>query len=168
MKKYYYHLVSDNIWQVGDKIEIGAKGFGMWNDVYDFVAMNKLDFKTEKDRVIEEYDFIIWELASEEVRQTEFPNLPSRLRCLWLCEDIKDCEKRVQEFRRLGRTVSQIVKVELDGNILNVNPENLPKSKKSYNQYKECARKFFTDNEKRENSVIMFTGILTVVEVYNI
>ncbi len=113
MKKYYYHLVSDNIWQVGDKIEIGSKGFGMWNDVYDFVAMNKLDFKTEKDRVIEEYDFIIRELASEEVRQTEFPNLPSRLRCLWLCEDIKDCEKRVQELEDLAEQFRKLLKLNL-------------------------------------------------------
>lgn len=168
MKKYYYHLVSNNNWQVGDEIEIGAEGYGMWNDVYNFSAMNEINTAADKDRVIEEYDFIIRELAAEEVRQKEFPNLPSRLRCLWLCEDIADCEKRVSEFRRLGREVNQIVKVELNGTILNVNPENLPKSRKTYNEYKQCARKFFTDNQKREGSVIMFVGKLKVVESFKV
>lgn len=168
MKKYYYHLVSNNNWNVGDEIEIGAEGYGMWNDVYNFSCMKEINSETEKDRVIEEYDFIIRELAAEEVRQKEFPDFPSRLRCLWLCEDIKDCQKRVEDFRRLGRSVNQIVKVELNGTILNVNPENLRKSRKSYNEYKQSARKFFTDNEKRENSVIMFQGKLKVVECYKV
>ena len=168
MKKYYYHLLTNNNWKVGDEIEIGAEGYGMWNDVYNFSLMDKIKENCDKDRLLEEYDFIIRELAAEEVRQKEFSEFPSRLRCLWLCEDIKDCEKRVSEFKRLGRNVTEIVKVELDGKILNVNPENLPKSKKSYNEYKECARKFFTDNQKRENSVIMFCGKLKVVETFQV
>ena len=168
MKKYYYHLVSNNHWNEGDEIEIGAEGYGMWNDVYNFSAMSEINTEAEKDRTIEEYDFIIRELAAEEVRQKEFPNFPSRLRCLWLCEDIKDCKKRVATYRRLGKKVDQIVKVELNGKILNVNPENLPKSRKTYNEYMQCARKFFTDNEKRENSVIMFTGKLKVIKSYKV
>lgn len=169
MTKYYYHLVRGRTFKKGDELFIGEEGYGGWNDVYESAHLKKLiESGADKQLIMEEYDYIIRELAAEEVRQKEFPDFPCRLRCLWLCEDIKDCQKLIEPFRRIGANVTQIIKASLDGKIVHVKPSNYKKSGSTYNEYKEKARKFFTDTKKTKDSVVMFMGKLKVEEVYPI
>lgn len=169
MAKYYYHLVSGRTFNVGDELVVGEEGYGGWKDVYESAHLKKLiDSGADKQLLIEEFDFIIRELAAEEVRQKEFPDFPSRLSCLWLCEDIKDCQKRVEPFKRLGINVTQIIKASLSGKIINVNTNHIKKSGSTYNEYKQKARNFFTDTKKSKDSVVMFSGKLKVEQVYPI
>ncbi len=166
-KKYYYHLVSHNKFKVGDTLEIGTRGNGMWHDIYESNQMKEL---TDKDRIIEEYDFIVRELAAEEVRKEEFPNLPSRLKCLYICDNIENCKKRVEKFKGLNVDVTQIIKISLSEEPYAVNAKLFPKIRASYNEYKEYARNFFKSMKKggKSEDEYLFVGTLTVEEVFEI
>lgn len=56
------------------------------------------------------------ELAMEEVRQNNFPNLPSRLTSLYVSETLSEAEGWAYVFGNMGREVLQIVKLKVNGN----------------------------------------------------
>lgn len=172
--KYYYHLVSDNTFKVGDKIEIGKSGNGMWKDVYaSTIIKNNPKNELEKDEILSQYDFILGELAAEELRCEEFPNLPSRLKCLYLCDSKQAVEKRVKKFSKIynaiGREVTQIIKVSVDNEPYACTQDFLLKTKSNFLEYKDLARKFFLGMKKGSKAnFYMFVGTLTVEKVYKI
>jgi len=52
----------------------------------------------------------------EEVRKTKYPNYPSRLASLYVSNTYEEAKKWYDMFMEWGRSVFQIVKVEVDGN----------------------------------------------------
>ena len=57
----------------------------------------------------------IRELALEEVREKEFPNLPSRISCLYISNTFEEARQWFNYFKSLGRNVYGIFKVKING-----------------------------------------------------
>ena len=59
------------------------------DEMYEVAKRKFKKFKSKEDiysiaRILESYDVVVKELALEEVRKELFPNLPSRLHCMYL------------------------------------------------------------------------------------
>ena len=109
----YYHINTGQKLQIGDILEIGKRFNNFYYEIYNIehIEDNKdanqylIDMKKEKNlllnndtlnlvfKTINDSAMITRELVFEEVRKELNPNLPSRLKCLYVCKtknEIKD------------------------------------------------------------------------------
>ncbi|MBQ8973109.1 MAG: DUF2441 domain-containing protein [Clostridia bacterium] len=55
------------------------------------------------------------ELAMEEVRRANYPQYPSRMRCLYVSQTLEEAERWGEYFARLGRPTYGIVELRVEG-----------------------------------------------------
>ena len=109
--KIMYHISRDNNWNIGDVLVAGEKDNQFWSICKDYsktvrvngkemtifqmidivpnfeITQNNITFLYQnlKD-IAKETAFYIREQVFEDIRQKHYPELPSRQKCLWVCE----------------------------------------------------------------------------------
>ena len=101
-----YQVATDRHYKVGDVLEFGKEYNGQGNRIYNSkfnngeeayhkkgfrYADSKNIFKNkslviEMSKSLSESDFVLRELAAEEVRKEKYSDFPSRLKCMFLSE----------------------------------------------------------------------------------
>lgn len=137
-KKLMFHVSHQSNWSVGDVIIAGKKENQFWNICKDYfkevevngenmslfkmfdefpefdVTKNNMDFLYEnlKD-VSNETAFYIREQVFEDIRKVHYPMLPSRQKCLWVCE-----EEQLPYWKTMHENQSfKVLTLELNGDL---------------------------------------------------
>lgn len=183
-----YQISTDRNYKVGDKLTFGKEYNGQGNRILNTKfndgknAMYKLGFNyadsknifKKKDLVIDlcktmqESDFVLRELAVEEVRKTKYPNLPSRLRCMFLSDTKQVVLDNLKTFHLKGVGKHfQAVAVKLTGELFYAKSVALPRNGLSYGEYMEIADKYWSQDQDSSESVkeILFEGKAEIVEI---
>ena len=109
------------------------------------------------------------ELALEEVRLNEYPNYPSRLKSLYVSEEIKDSYNWAEYFIKLNRNVLQIVKLKVNGNIFKGDAHNCFDGTISHEENIVLSRKYWNNepNNKNQKPLIetLVSGDIEVIEI---
>ncbi|MFQ6724247.1 MAG: DUF2441 domain-containing protein [Clostridia bacterium] len=149
---------------------------GRPSDEMYYVAKRKFKkFKSKEDiysisHILEYYDVTVKEMAIEEVRKEYFPNLPSRLHCMYLSltKDIalRNLKSMAESREKNGKNF-QAVAVKLNGTIFKAGKVYMSREGQSYNYYKEKAvsywkKKVLKDEEVKE---VLFEGTAEIVEI---
>lgn len=110
------------------------------------------------------------ELALEEVRESKFPDLPSRLHCMYLSigKDIalQNIESMSKNKEKNGKQF-QAIAVKLNGTIFKAGKFYVTREGESYEYYKEKAYGYWSQKDLRDDEVkeILFEGEAEVVEI---
>ena len=183
-----YQVATDRNYKVGDKYIFGetdnGQAYHVYNTVYQdenhqplhVVGFNNLKrgiFKNKKllidlSQALSKYDFALRELALEEVRQEQFPQLPSRMKCMFLTDDEKECLDNLPKFANVGYgSLFQAVAVKVCGTIFFARDFVVARKGLSINQYKEQAVKYWSQdqNSKTKAKEILFIGEAEIVEI---
>lgn len=183
-----YQVATDRNYKVGDKLIFGKEYNGQGNRILSTKfndgkdAKYKLGFKyadsknifKKKDLVIDlcktmsENDFVLRELAVEEVRKTKYPNLPSRLKCMFLSDTKQVVLENLKTFHLKGvGKLFQAVAVKLTGELFYAKSVALPRNGLSYGEYMEIADKYWSQdqNSTEEIKEILFEGKAEIVEI---
>lgn len=182
-----FQIATNKNYKVGDKICFGEEQNGQAKRVFSFSSIEdgeriaKLGFdclnscKKCDDKLllklsstIEEYDFVLRELAVEFVRKEEFKNLPSRMRCMFLVDNRDVCLKNFDEFVKKDKTKKyQMIAVRLCGNVFYARDIPINKRGLSFNEHIVEAKKYWSQNQKSTNEVkeILFEGTAEIVEI---
>ena len=110
------------------------------------------------------------ELALEEVRESKFPDLPSRLHCMYLSigKDIalQNIESMSKNKEKNGKQF-QTIAVKLNGTIFKAGKFYMTRESESYEYYKEKAYGYWSQKDLKDEEVkeILFEGEAEVVEI---
>lgn len=182
-----YQIATDRHYEVGDKLVFGKEynyqGQRVYNgdklnkrrtydDGYSFVDSKKI-FANKKlvldmSKQLEEYDFILREIAFEELRKKEFKEYPSRLKCMFLSESKEVCLQNLKTFHHKGHgTFFQVVAVKLNGSVFYATSKNVRRTGLSYSDYYEMARVYWSQEQKSNLPIneILFEGTAEIIEV---
>jgi hypothetical protein len=124
MKTTVYHVVTERPMAVGQKIvfdgnhpngvclrvrawEKISRGEAVDGEVGALIASNPGRWRQVALR----------ELAMEKIRLERFPHLPSRLACLYTSRTLEEARSWAGFFRKLGRKVFSVVRLEVNGNV---------------------------------------------------
>ena len=119
MENVFYHVVTERPVKLNQIIRydnnnhsgVYERVYSLKDEVEDIYANpSKYQNLTHHQKVA------LRELALEEVRKKDYPMYPSRLESLYVSKTLKEAIEWYNYFKRLGRNVFQIVKVETDGN----------------------------------------------------
>ena len=115
-----YHVVTSRPMQVGQRIHFDrAHPNGVFHRVKEKeedVRQIKAHPEEWRDKELPHHTMVaLRELALEEVRVARFPDLPSRLHCLYVSGQMEQAEKWARWFVDWGREVLQIVKLSIRG-----------------------------------------------------
>lgn len=113
-------------------------------------------------KTIKEMGKYIREVIFEEIRVNEFPELPSRFRCIWLAEK-KDIKMWLEKIHAGD---NEIFKVSVSGKIHIANEKFLAWDTLSHNELRQKAREYWRGKELDDDSLkeILFEGDVTLVE----
>ncbi len=187
-KEIFYHANSNIKYNVGDTIIFDEN---TTNKMYDLVyntsfMLNNIDAnelminkKRNKDMnfSIEELQllantvnhsaFVLRELALEEIRLKYCPDLPSRLRCLYVCEKESDAINWSEVLKRNGKQAKQILTLELTGTIFKGDGSMMYRVNKPYIEHLKTAKEYWSNSTNKQDE-ILFMGTAKVVGVKNI
>lgn len=126
----YYHLVTRIPMYEGQIIDFSGDNYNrlydFWmkrearrNDGADvFQVLNENDYSDNGKLVIQDYVFnqsrAVRETITELVRFTDFPEKPSRLKCLYVCKTMDEVCKWKENFQSFNRKILQIVELTSD------------------------------------------------------
>lgn len=182
-----YQISTDRHYKTGDKLEFGKEYNYQGQRVYNGVKLNKrrtyddgysfVDSKKifankklvlDMSKQLEEYDFILREIAFEEVRKKEFKEYPSRLKCMFLIDNKEACLKNLKQFHLKGHgSFFQVVAVKLNGNVFYATAKHVVRAGVSYGNYFEMAREYWSQDQNSNLPIneILFEGKAEVVEI---
>ena len=183
-----YQISTDRNYKVGDKLTFGEAYNGLADRIFNTKfgdgknAFYKLGFEyadsknifKKKDLVIDlcktmqESDFVLRELAVEEVRKTKYPNLPSRLRCMFLSDTKQVVLDNLKTFHLKGVGKHfQAVAVKLTGELFYAKSIALPRNGLSYGEYIEIADKYWSQDQNSTESIkeILFEGKAEIIDI---
>lgn len=105
------------------------------------------------------------ELAMEQVRREQFPDLPSRLACLYTSRTLEQARSWADFFQKVGRKVFSIVLLEADGAVFDADACNCFDGVGDETDLTRALR--YWQNAPTENPVIetLAAGTLTVTEI---
>lgn len=166
--KKFYHI---NRVTTGNKHDLLTMGqiidtsLQMHNPFFDVYNTNDITLRKDAaflERVVTYYWHFARETAIEEVRIKNFPNHPSRTRCVWICRE-DELSYWLTQFRGNGM---QIVELEVDGKIHECDATLIEGTTISLNKVREKALKYWDgdiiDPNKKE---ILFEGKAKVVSI---
>lgn len=107
------------------------------------------------------------ELVFEEVRKEINSDFHSRLRCLYVCENMKEINKWLEIFKRTNKSDKdyQIVKLELTGKCITCDASYILRQKVSLNKKREQAKKYWNGEIKDKEMETLFEGTAVVKEI---
>ena len=106
------------------------------------------------------------ELFLENVRLEYFPHLPSRTKCIWLCQAEIEVERWAQIFKQRK---ARVVKINIEGNTFCADSMLLPLKHETFEVWHDKAFKYWGGG--LSNSPIietLFVGEATVTEVWEL
>lgn len=117
-----------------------------------------------------EYDFVVRELAFEEIRKEKFSHLPSRLKCMYLYGKKDFALNDVDAFLKTRENVKslQVVSVKLDGEIFMGDISSKLRVGESFENYKNMGEQYWmkeTILDSDEKCEYLFVGNVEIVEV---
>lgn len=173
--QYVYHAVTERPMSVGQVILFDENHHnGVYNRIMSCQKlMNGESADGELDNFISsEMDNWIpctfQELALEKVRQEEFPQYPSRLSCLYTSKTLDEAMNWAKFFKKIGRTVYSVVKIEVEGNIFAGNACNCFDGTEDESYNLQMARRYWNNEPSEDRPVLelLAAGKLTVKEIY--
>ena len=145
------------------------------DEMYSVAKRRLKKFKSKDDiyslaHIFESYDVAIKEIALEEVRKEKFPDLPSRLHCMYLStskEIALENAKSMANNREKNGRIFQVVAVKLNGAIFKAGKVYVNREGKSYAYYKEKANAYWKQKGLKDVEVkeILFEGEAEIVEI---
>lgn len=116
-----YHVVTDRPMYPGQQIMFDdAHHSGVFQRVCERIdIVNDIyanSSKYDADALDHHTAVALRELALEEVRQTKYPQYPSRMGCLYVSKSLEEAENWAKYFAELGRPTYHIVKLDIQGN----------------------------------------------------
>lgn len=187
-----YQVATDRNYKVGDVLEFNKNipngqfnrvfntdfrlnGIRPSDEIYNVAKRKFKKFKSKDDiysiaHILEYYDVAIKEIALEEVRKEKFPNLPSRLHCMYLSiskDIVLENIKSMANNREKNGKHFQAVAVKLNGTIFKAGKEYISREAKSYEYYKEKANSYWKQKGLKDEEVkeILFEGTAEIVEI---
>lgn len=117
--QYVYHVVTDRPMTVGQKIIFDkAHVSGVYRRVMEKRALAEAIYAHPEQydaSALEHHTAVaLRELALEEVRAQKYPQLPSRMGCLYASFTLEEAEKWAGLFVQWGRPTYHIVKLQAD------------------------------------------------------
>lgn len=145
------------------------------DEMYEVAKRKFKKFKSKEDiysiaHILEYYDVSVKEIALEEVRKEQFPNLPSRLHCMYLSlsKDIalKNLKSMAESREKNGKRF-QAVAVKLNGTIFKAGKVYMSREGQSYNYYKEKAVSYWKQKGLKDEEVkeVLFEGTAEIIEI---
>ena len=170
-----YQVSTDRTYKVGDKLHFEKDDNGQAHNVFTtsyniyHTPFYKIELETEKlNTALEKYDFAIREFALEQVRVQNFPNLPSRFKCMFLTDDKKACLDNLKNYisKAYGK-IYQAVAVKVCGEIFYAKDFIVEKQGLSFNDYKKQAQIYWSQNQNSNSPVkeILFIGDVEIIEI---
>lgn len=183
----YYHINTGQNLQVGDILEIGKRFNNFYYEIYNIEHLENgkdanrylIDMKKGKNLVlnndianlifktVNDSAMITRELMFEEVRKELNPNLPSRLKCLYVCKTKKEIKDWINIFRRTNKKDFQIVKLKLTGSIFVGDASFILRQNISLNRKKEQAKMYWNGEKKDKINEYLFVGTAVVEDILN-
>ena len=187
----YYHIHSQsqlgqNL-QVGDTLEIGQKFNNFYYEIYNIEHLENgkdanqhlIDMKKEENlelnndtanlifKTINDNAMITRELMFEEVRKELNINLPSRLKCLYVCKTKREIKDWINIFSRTNKKDFQILKLKLTGDIFIGDASFILRQNISLNRKKEQAKMYWNGEKKDNINEYLFVGTAVVEDILN-
>lgn len=187
----YYHIHSQsqlgqNL-QVGDTLEIGQKFNNFYYEIYNIEHLENgkdanqhlVDMKKEENlelnndtanlifKTINDNAMITRELMFEEVRKELNINLPSRLKCLYVCKTKREIKDWINIFSRTNKKDFQILKLKLTGDIFIGDASFILRQNISLNRKKEQAKMYWSGEKKDNINEYLFIGTAVVEDILN-
>ncbi|MBQ8845451.1 MAG: DUF2441 domain-containing protein [Clostridia bacterium] len=182
-----YQVATNRDFKVGDIITFQNEPNGQYEKVFNlnfnlngqpihkvgFDSLNKGLFKNKElivnmSKALSNYDFIIRELALEEVRKEKFPNLPSRFSCMFLSDTEEVCLQNYKDFIASNKNKTyQAIKVKVTGEAHYVKDFGIGRLGLSFNEYKQEAEKYWSQNQNSTTPTkeILFSGQVEIIEI---
>ena len=183
----YYHINTGQRLQVGNTLIIGEKFNNFYYEIY-----NTEHLKDEKDanehlinmrkeqnlilnndtsnlifQTVNDDAMITRELMFEEVRKEEYTDLPSRLKCFYVCKTKKEMNDWINIFNRTNKKDFQLLKLKLTGKIFVGDASFILRQNISLNRKKEQAKMYWSGKKKDNINEYLFVGTAVVEEVLN-
>lgn len=108
------------------------------------------------------YIKVVREMHFENVRTKKFPELPSRLHCIWLTESVEDARYWVN--RLSDRVNCRIFRVEVNGRMHKANEGHLSQEAEPYECTLRRANEYWSGVTSNGRNEILFEGGLRVLE----
>ena len=183
----YYHINTGQNLQIGDTLEIGKRFNNFYYEIYNIEHLEDgkdanqylIDMKKENTRssvndtanlvfkTINDSAMITRELMFEEVRKELNSNLPSRLKCLYVCKTKKEIKDWINIFSRTNKKDFQIVKLKLTGSIFIGDASFILRQNISLNRKKEQAKMYWNGEKKDNINECLFIGTAVVEDILN-
>ena len=183
-----YQVATDRYYKVGDVLTFGETYNGQGNRINNskfnngeksyynlgYKYLNSKNIFKNKNLLFEisnslsESDFVIRELAAEEVRKELFSNYPSRLKCMFLSDKKEVVLDNLKVMYKKGfGTHFQAIAVKLNGKLFYAKNVGLQRNGLSYGKYKDIAREYWSQDQDSndETKEILFEGKAEVVEI---
>ena len=119
-------------------------------------------------KALSESDFILRELAAEEVRKEKYKDYPSRLKCMFLSENKNIVLDNLKIFYQKGYgTHFQAIAVKLEGKLFYARSKGLQRNGLSYCEYLKIADEYWNQDQNSTDEVkeILFEGKAEVIEI---
>lgn len=185
---FVYHMVTRNKMSLGqvihfdhdqkntlyrfffEKEHLNAKGEDFIQILNAHYTSEGLQLDKENAKVtakyVEQTIRAIREVLVEMVRLQEYPELPSRLSCLYAAKSYEDILKWKHIFDSYKRKVLQIVKLRVQGNSFEGDGELLPKEDAiPFSRKIEQAREYWKGNVNNALPELLINGKIEVVEI---
>lgn len=186
-KRILYHISDLKDWKIGDIIESGAFENRFWKrcktfdkqvsvngnimSVFDMidrfstfdVTEDNINFLYDNLKTIsKETAFYIREQVFEDVREREYPNLPSRQKCLWVTG-----KEKIPYWKTIHSSGTQyLLTLELEGDLFCGDDYWLTANTFSSEVYEERAKHYWTgEKSSSPNEEYLFCGKATVVAI---
>ena len=181
---YLYHIVRYKKLNLGQKLHFGGQPnyFCRYMNSRDFttggIDLNSMlinkefdELNTEEEKCLKSYVYesclMVRELVFENVRLREFPDLPSRLECLYCAETLGEARRWIPILLRMDKVEKplQIVKLKASGKLFKGDGNLVIRNTNSIDCKIEMARKYWNQETTSENIELLFVGDVEVVDI---
>lgn len=184
----FYHINTGKKLQIGDILVIGDEFNKFYYDIYNIEHLSNLkdaneyliEMKKNKSYTFDKNIFdlifqtvnddamITRELIFEEERKKINLDLPSRLKCLYVCKTNEEVRQWIDIFKRTNKKDFQILKLNLNGKMFIGDASFILRQNISLNKKKIQARKYWNADKKDNINEYLFIGTAEVKEILNL
>ena len=184
----YYHINTGQKLQIGDTLKIGEAFNNFYYEIYntEYLVRGKdanqylINMQKEQNLILDNDianlifktvnndAMITRELMFEEVRKELNSNLPSRLKCLYVCKTKEEVQDWINIFKRTNKNNLQLLKLRLTGNIFLGDASFVLRQNISLNKKKEQARRYWNGEKGKGINEYLFVGEAIVEEILTV
>lgn len=171
---YAYHVVTDRAIKVGQLIIFDDTHHnGVWKRVKDKMnIVNDIYANPDKydEKALEHHTSVaLRELSLEEVRKKYYSKYPSRMRCLYVSNDLEDSIMWSNLFIQWARPTYQIVRLKIKGNCFIGDANNCFNGRLNKSENLLLAEHYWENklnkNNNRQIREMLVDGEIEVVEI---